>query len=220
MEILSYVKIACIIFLTVNYKKINFYKIPIKIIKYLKNNKKKEKNNKIEELIFIKDGEEKVIYNLLNNSIIENKLNENIFKIGNLDVDFLIYNNNNNIIRLKNISEFFNVRENGFTIKRKLFLSLKLIYFKKNQDIPNELTIDLKQFNYFIEDNILLDYLFIKWYSKKYFNLEIDKNDDYHFILLDNSIKEYKLNKLNKIIITKDYFTIEDENYYMVSELN
>ena len=217
MEILSYVKIACIIFLTVNYKKINFYKIPIKIIKYLKNNKNKDKNKKIEELIFIKDGEEKVIYNLLNNNIIENKLNENIFNIGNLDVDFLIYNNNNNIIRLKNISEFFNVRENGFTIKRKLFLSLKLIYFKKDEEMPNELNIDLKQYNYFIENNILLDYLFIKWYSKKYFNLEIDKNDDYHFILLDNSIKEYKLNKLNKIIITKDYFTIEDENYYMVS---
>ena len=134
MEILSYVKIACIIFLTVNYKKINFYKIPIKIIKYLKNNKNKDKNKKIEELIFIKDGEEKVIYNLLNNNIIENKLNENIFNIGNLDVDFLIYNNNNNIIRLKNISEFFNVRENGFTIKRKLFLSLKLIYFKKDEE--------------------------------------------------------------------------------------
>ena len=32
MEITSYFKIACLLLLTVNYKKINFYKIPLKII--------------------------------------------------------------------------------------------------------------------------------------------------------------------------------------------
>ena len=217
MEITSYFKIACLLLLTVNYKKINFYKIPLKIIQYLKKNKNKDKklNVEVKELIFIKDGEEEIIYDINKNIIIKNNLRENLFQISNYQHDFLIYNDNNNLIRLNNIGEYFNIQDNGYVIKRQLFLSLKLI-IKKSNEITLEFNINLKSLNFFVENNKILDYPFIRWYANKSLNLELDKEDYYYFILLDNNIKEYKLNKYNKIVITNEYFIIEDDQYCLV----
>ena len=217
MEITSYFKIACLLLLTVNYKKINFYKIAVKIIKFLKKNKNKDikLNEEVKELIFIKDGKEEIIYDINKNVIIKNNLRENLFQISNYKHDFLIYNDNNNLIRLNSIGDYFFIQDNGYVIKRQLFLSLKLIV-KKSNDIIVELNIDLKRHNFFIENNKILDYPFIKWYANKFLNLELDKDDDYYYILLDNNIKEYKVNKYNKIVITNEYFIIEDDEYYLV----
>ena len=217
MEISSYFKIACLLLLTVNYKRINFYKIPLKIIKYLNKNKNKNKklNEEVKELIFIKDGQEEIIYDINKNVMIKNDLRENLFQISNYQYDFLIYNHNNNLIRLNNIGDYFSIQDNGYVIKRQLFLSLKLI-IKKSNEITLELNINLKSHNFFIENNKILDYPFIKWYANKFLNLELDKEDDYYFILLDNNIKEYKLNKYNKIVITNEYFIIEDDQYCLV----
>jgi len=217
MEITSYFKIACLLILTVNYKKINFYKIAVKIIKFFKKNRNKDikLNEEVKELIFIKDGKEEIIYDINKNVIIKNNLRENLFQISNYKHDFLIYNDNNNLIRLNNIGDYFFIQDNGYVIKRQLFLSLKLIV-KKSNDIIVELNIDLKRHNFFIENNKILDYPFINWYANKFLNLELYKDDDYYYILLDNNIKEYKVNKYNKIVITNEYFIIEDDEYYLV----
>ena len=218
MELLSYFKIALVLLVTINYKRINLYKIPIKLIKYYKyyKNYNKIKKENIKKLIFVKDGEEVVIYDLLKDTIIKNNLSEEIFRIDNFNQDFIIYNDNNNLVRLKEISDYFNMQEKGYNKKPNLFLCLKLIYYKKDERKPLELNIDLKKNHFFIENNILFDYSFIKWYSKKFLDLELNKDDNYHYIFIDNSIKEYKLNKYNKVIITEDYFTIEDDQYYLV----
>lgn len=212
MDIWSLIKIASIGLLIFNYNKINYYKLgynAIKIYKNLKNiNIRKDEDEFKQKLIFIKDGEELIIFDCLKNQLAKNCFNEEIFDISGINYDFIIFNDNNNFIRINNFPDYMKIKKNGYNVKRKLFLSLKLIH----EDFTEKIDINLREPNFFIEENILLDDKFIKWYGQHFLNIDINTNLDYHFIIIDCNIKEYKLNKSTYIKITDNYFDIVEDS--------
>ena len=173
-------------------KKYNIYNLLIK--------KKIDK-----KLIFVKKGEEIIIYDLEYNKFIKNKIHENIFSLDINDYDFILLKDNNNIIRYKNIKDF---KENCcYTKTNKIFLSLKLVVDNKSYNL------NLNNPNFYILNNLLFDYEFIKWYSNNILNININLENNYYILILDNQVKEYKLNKFNSIIIKKN-------NYEIINNMN
>ena len=71
MDIWSLIKIASIGLLVLNYNKIDYYKLGYNAIKLYKNfkniNTGKDKDEFVQKLIFIKDGEELIIFDCLKN---------------------------------------------------------------------------------------------------------------------------------------------------------
>ena len=116
-------------------KNINFIIINyLKIVNFIKKYKKVSDNNfnnfNNKKLIFIKDGEEIVIYDLLENKLEKNIINENILDINKVKSDFVILKDNNNIVRYENFQEY--LKKKNYNISNKLFLSLKILIDKKN----------------------------------------------------------------------------------------
>ena len=186
-------------------KNINFIIINyLKIVNFIKKYKKVSDNNfnnfNNKKLIFIKDGEEIVIYDLLENKLEKNIINENILDINKVKSDFVILKDNNNIVRYENFQEY--LKKKNYNISNKLFLSLKILIDKKKY------IINLDSPNYYVENNLLFDNDFIKWYCKINYNIYIDQCSDYYIIILDNNVKEYKLNKFNSIKILNNNFKI------------
>lgn len=204
-------KIGLLGFLFFNYKKLNFYKLGFKILNLYRNfNKTKSVKDKefVQKLIFVKDGEELIVFDCLKNQLAKNNFNEEIFDISGINYDFLIFNDNNNFLRFNNFKDFMYIKKNGYHVKRKLFLSLKLLH----PDFDESIDINLREPNFFIKDNILLDDKFIKWYCQYFLNIDINTNLDYNFVIIDTNIKEYKLNKYTYIKITDNYFDILEDS--------
>jgi len=179
----------------------NIYKYLKFGIKYIYEKKIKKIHIELDKKIyFIKDGEEIVIYNLTLNKIIKNTINENIFNISKINSDFILVEDNNNIIRYMNFDDYINNKV--YTTCKKLFMKLKLIVDDKVY------LIDLNNPNYYIINNILFDIVFLKWYCKNNLNFILDINSNYYIIILDNSIQEYKLNKFNSLKLLKNNFEI------------
>jgi hypothetical protein len=212
MDFWSVFKIASIGLLILNFDKINYYRLGYNAIKLCKSfkNKKKEKLEEefVQKLIFVKDGDELIVFDCLNNQLAKNCFNEEIFDISGINYDFIIFNDNNNFIRINKFPDYINIKKNGYNVKRKLFLSLKLIH----EDFSEKIDINLREPNFFIVENILLDDKVIKWYGQHFLNIDIDTNKDYHFIIIDYNIKEYKLNKSTYIKITDNYFDIVEDS--------
>ena len=67
--------------------------------------------------------------------------------------------------------------------------------------------INLNNINIFIENNIIFDSIFIKWYMNKYYKLKI--SNDYNLMFLNEDIKYMNMNyKENDkgILIEKDKY--------------
>ena len=191
------------------------YKYLNRSIKFLYNKKNNKYNNKYnnklgKEIYFIKNGEEIVIYNLTLNNVDKNTINENIF---NIDYDFILVKDNNNIIRYKKFEDYINNKD--YTITKKIFIKIKLV-------IDNIIyIIDLNNPNYYIVNNILFDEVFLKWYCKNKLNLDLDLSSNYYIIILDNNIKEYKLNKFYSLKLLKNNFEIlNNSNFEILNNSN
>ena len=194
-------KLVILIPFFLNYKYLILFFI--KLVNKLKERTKKLKIKYIkdDEIIkFIKDGEEKIIYNLEKNQILLNKTNEYLFNINKINFDLIIKISKNNIKRLNNNLQDLH---NSIQVTDKQFLSIKLYLNNKYYNI------NLLNPNYYVLNNKLLDKEFIKWYISKEYNLKISDMDDYHIILMDKEIKEYKLNKYHSIKITENGYNIE-----------
>ena len=179
-----------------HYNIFRYINIGIKLIYNIKkNNKKTEKSDK--EIYFIKNGEEIVIYNATLNKIIKNTINENIF---NINSDFILVKDNNNIIKYNKFEDYINNKE--YNIIKKIFIKLKLVVDDRIY------IIDLNNPNFYIINNILFDGLFLKWYCKNKLDFDLDLDNNYYIIILDNRIKEYKLNKFNSLKLLENNFEI------------
>ena len=214
MDFWNLCKIFSVGLLIINYNKINYYKLGNNAINFYKKIKKKileiGEESSIQKLIFIKNGEELIVFDFIKNKIINNNLNKRILDFLNIDYDFIIFQDDKNFIRINNFKELMDLRINGYKIKKKLFISLKLIHSSFNEKID----INLKDTNFMIKDNILLDNKFIKWYCLKFLNINLDLSKDFYFIILDKNIKEYKLNKSTGIKITDVYFDIIEDTEF------
>uniref|UniRef100_A0A6C0EYL5 Uncharacterized protein n=1 Tax=viral metagenome TaxID=1070528 RepID=A0A6C0EYL5_9ZZZZ len=70
--------------------------------------------------------------------------------------------------------------------------------------------------NYYIEDNTILDYSFLKMYLYKRYNVIL--GNSYTLSCIDNFIEMYSLEQGKKILITKNVFKIIDDETYKTTE--
>jgi len=70
--------------------------------------------------------------------------------------------------------------------------------------------------NYYIEDNTILDYSFLKMYLYKRYNVIL--GNSYTLSCIDNFIEMYSIEQGKKILITKNVFKIIDDETYKTTE--
>jgi len=163
-----------------------------------------------QELIFIKNGEEKekMIFN-------EFTINQK-YKHFQPDYDFILhkipiekvdkydkynycykrYNNKNDIC------------ESRYIKSPKCIEFTMIVFSIKNSDETYCIDNEANQFN--IKGNVLYDYDFLKWVLKKYHNLSLTKNDEYILTFIDNN--------MNCITVPNTcYILIDEDNYKIVN---
>lgn len=66
--------------------------------------------------------------------------------------------------------------------------------------------------NYYVSDNSLFNYSFMKWYMMKHYNVNL--SNDYVISCIDNYVEMYRIHPGNKIIVYKNKFEITpDESF-------
>lgn len=150
-----------------------------------------------------------ICYNKIISSVHIKNINDNSLESNNV-LDILY--DSNNIINFVIFEYVVDDKKYGLIVnnlknmndeltinKELLFLSVSL------KDDNNEYVIDLdKPVNYYVQSNIVLDYDFIKYYTKQV--LHINVNDNYIIDIMDKD--------LNMISLTKDnYIKIQDGSY-------
>ena len=63
--------------------------------------------------------------------------------------------------------------------------------------------------HFYLENNIILDSLFIQWYMKFWFNEDI--GDEYTLYIIDNDVKIIQLEPTQSILLTADGYKILPE---------
>ena len=114
-----------------------------------------------------------------------------------ISYDMIFYIDNNNYIRYDCLDDLIknNLQYNDDLIN---FINIKIEYD------DNTFTINLKNNNnYYIENNILFDKKFMKYYFNKYLNIDFDDKISYKIQILDNKFEELKLTNENYLIIGK-----------------
>lgn len=166
----------------------------------------KKSDIELERTIYIKDGNE--TYSLMKNS----------------DMVLTFFNNlktNDNIIPVlrSNEADSFNTALIDSKLCDFKFITILLIPDKNNK--KDSIPIDLsKPFNYYIEDNIILDYLFVGWYCKKYYNLEVNRNN-YAIEIFDQNATYMYLTCEHEIILNKTDYNVravKNNNNYIKTE--
>ena len=107
-----------------------------------------------------------------------------------------------NIVRLnENIDNMI-----AYTISNIRFIDAQIIY--KN----NKYNVDFSKNNYYINDNILFDKAFVKWYLNHAYGLIIEDTEDYTYTILDENINFISLEADNTIVIENDGYRVVSSN--------
>ena len=101
------------------------------------------------------------------------------------------------------------IKDKYFSTRKFIGLSLKLNNQKYNINLtsPN---------NYYISDNSILNYSFLKWYMNKNYNVKLSHN--YVISGIDNYVEMYKIHAGKKIIVHKNRFEVVDDETFVESE--
>jgi hypothetical protein len=159
--------------------------------------------NEEQHITFIKDGKE-----------IAHMSHNDFFQTTEFPgYDFVIYNIDNNIIRYNNVNL---LKQHGDDIKfvksSVKFLTVEISILGDDNQYDNQFTISFEENNFYIENNILFDKPFIKWYLNKYHNFDIEINTpggfSYMINLIDNNINCITLTDDECIILTKDNYCL------------
>jgi len=67
--------------------------------------------------------------------------------------------------------------------------------------------------NYYISDNSILNYSFLKWYMKKNYNVKL--SHEYVISGIDNYVEMYKIHAGKKIIVHKNRFEVVDDESFI-----
>jgi hypothetical protein len=67
--------------------------------------------------------------------------------------------------------------------------------------------------NYYISDNSIFNYSFMKWYMMKHYNVKL--SNDYVISCIDNYVEMYKINPGKKILVNKNRFEILDDETFV-----
>jgi len=155
---------------------------------------------------FFKKQREKTLICISNNCIkneiiLDNCIgfNFNILPCFN-DYDLVFYKDcNNNFVRLRynNINTF-----KTFNISNIKFLDIKLSYE------GTVYKIEFGEDNYYINGNVLFDRVFISWFIKHKYNIDLDDSKDYRCTIMDNDVNMITINKYNSIVIDADTYSV------------
>jgi hypothetical protein len=101
------------------------------------------------------------------------------------------------------------IKDKYFSTRKFIGLSLKMNNQKYNINLtsPN---------NYYISDNSILNYSFLKWYMNKNYNVKLSHN--YVISGIDNYVEMYKIHAGKKIIVHKNRFEVVDDESFVESE--
>ena len=135
--------------------------------------------------------------------------NNNIYETVDLDNEY-IYDNSFDIMFLEYKNKFKRILSQD-DIKYHNKDSLTNIFDNKNVKIF--LQVQLEQFNtktdihehlhkFYLNDNMLLDTIFLQWYLYKYYNIIL--SDDYKINIIDNNINIFNLSSNEYTIIKKE----------------
>lgn len=107
----------------------------------------------------------------------------------------------NNILRLNK----YRIVNNVFTynISNIRFIDIQIIYKTKKYNV------DFNKDNYYINNNILFDRAFVKWYLNDSYGVFIDGSEDYTYTIMDQEVNFISLDSSSKIIIENDGYRIE-----------
>jgi len=122
------------------------------------------------------------------------------------DFDFILYRFNDQkpeiMIRFEDLSE---VNENFKLLSENPFMSVILVM----NNNTHEIKLDEPR-NYLVEDNIVLDDMFVQWYCNN--ELNINYNENYSIDIIDKSINTISINKEKYILLKNNNYKICDIN--------
>jgi hypothetical protein len=70
--------------------------------------------------------------------------------------------------------------------------------------------------NYYVSDNSIFNYSFLKWYMMKHYNIKLSR--DYVISGIDNYVEMYKINPGKKIIVHKNRFELVDDETFVIAD--
>jgi len=103
-------------------------------------------------------------------------------------------------IYCKRIKESKNLHSFPFNIIKKPFIQVEIAYDDKKMEIQEHLE------HFYLENNILLDSLFIQWYMKFWFNEDI--SDEYTLHIIDSNVQFIQLEPTQSVLLTADGYEI------------
>ena len=128
------------------------------------------------------------------------------------DYDLVLYNERhtssnkykNNILRL-NKSRIEN-NDVTYNISNIRFINIQIIYK------TNKYNVDFSKDNYYINENILFDKAFVKWYLNHAYGVIIEGTEDYTCTIMDQEVNLISLDSSSNIIIDSEGYRIEKIN--------
>tara|TARA_A100001011_G_scaffold400033_1_gene511856 strand:+ start:92 stop:697 length:606 start_codon:yes stop_codon:yes gene_type:complete len=154
---------------------------------YISKKKLEEKKKKSENYI--------IQYNSKTDKIKVNDINT--FKLLK-DTDLLIIQKNHLYKRIQNYKEILKENENFINIK-KPFLQVDFIQDNKSIEINDNLK------SFYLNGNIILDNIFMKWFMKYFYNKNIEK---YTISIIDENVNMFEIKENEKIQITDSGYKI------------
>ena len=156
-------------------------------------------NKDPQDVLFIKDGKivDRDAYMYVKNSKIKS--------------DMILYEwtmpqeskYDNSIMRFNTISEV----SDKFKMSKVSLLAVELL-IKTGKDMECKYSIDFKKDNYYIENNILFDQIFIKYWCKEMLRIKLDVNVDYEVSFFDNDMAHHIIKSNQYILIGTDDFEV------------
>ena len=97
------------------------------------------------------------------------------------------------------------IKDSYFSTRKFIGISLKINNQKYNINLTSPS-------NYYISDNSILNYSFMKWYMMKHYNVKLSR--DYVISCIDNYVEMYRINPGKKIIVHKNNFQLVDDETF------
>ena len=103
------------------------------------------------------------------------------------------------------------VKDKYFSSRKFIGISLKTNNQKYNINLttPN---------NYYVSDNSILNYSFMKWYMLEHYNVKLSQ--DYVISCIDNYVEMYKINPGKKIFVHKNRLEVVDDETFINEDID
>ena len=101
------------------------------------------------------------------------------------------------------------IKDKYFSTRKFIGISLKTNNQKYNINLTSPS-------NYYVSDNSILNYSFMKWYMMKHYNVKLSR--DYVISCIDNYVEMYKIHPGKKILVHKNKFQLVDDETFVTYE--